>query len=170
MSGNQISGLLLLITLLLGIGHLAYYHPQLPDKVAIHFNFEGKADRFASRNVHTSMMIGLQTGVATCLVGIGYLLRLLPASLINIPNREYWLAPDRRQKSTEKLRLGLSVMAIGTQLFLIGINHITIMQNLGRPEWNWFWPLLTGYLVFVVGFCLWLAIEFRLPTDEVADE
>ena len=69
MNRNQVLGIVLLTTVMMGIAHISYYHPQLPEKVAIHFNVQGEADGFASRNVHTALMIGLQTGLAAFLMG-----------------------------------------------------------------------------------------------------
>ena len=170
MNTNQILGTVLLITVIIGIAHIAYYHPRLPEKIAIHFNAQGEADGFASRNVNTALMVGLQTGMAAFLFGIGFLIRLLPASLINVPNREYWFAPTRKQESAVKMRTGLLVMAIGTQLFLVGNNHLTVLHNLGHPGMWWFWPLFVVYLVFIVGFCIWLTAAFRLPKDASTED
>lgn len=165
MSRNPVLVTTLCVALVIGLSHVAYYHPQLPERVAIHFNAQGEPDGFASRNVHSLLMVGLQLGMAGLLVGTGFLVRVMPISMVNVPNRDYWLAPERKSESVARISRNMIGLAIGTQLFLVGMNHISTLINLGIPAMGWFWPLLGAYLVFVTGFCWWMNRSFQLPSD-----
>ena len=134
---------LAIVTLVLGLAHIAYYYPKLPDEVAIHFNGRGEADGFGSKQFHSWMMAGLQMGLLAMFIGLGFLITALPSSLINIPNREYWLSEEHKPKTIETFKSGLMIMGIGTQVFLVGINHITTLHNLGHQAMIWFWPVIT---------------------------
>ena len=165
MSRSSILVAMTILSVVLGLAHIAYYHPQLPETVATHFNGRGEADGFSSRNTHSLLMAGIQIGLTGMFFGIGYLIRIMPTNLINVPNREYWFSDERKEQTVIKIRDGMFIVAIGTQLFLIGINHVSTMYNLGKPMTGWFWPLIGLYLVFTIGFCIWMSIQFRVPSD-----
>jgi uncharacterized membrane protein len=74
-----------------------------PAQMAAHFNIEGNPDRFVSRaeffwfEIQT-MLIVLGVSVVPQLLFL-----VLPASLINLPNREYWLAEEHREETLNRL-------------------------------------------------------------------
>jgi len=93
------------------------------------------------------------------------LVRLLPDSLINLPHREYWLAPERRDETAGYLvghMLWLSCMMSGLTIVL---HQMTVEANLQAPPQlsNTTW----GYMaMFLVGLFLWIFMlvrHFRLP-------
>ena len=68
----------------------------LPQQVAAHFALDGRADHFLARDQYLALMIG-STVVATALVtGLLSTLVLRFPDLLNLPNRSFWLAPERR--------------------------------------------------------------------------
>ena len=46
--------------------------------------------------------IGLAILMPGLVVGLSYAIRFMPNALINLPRREYWLAPERRQELTAR--------------------------------------------------------------------
>lgn len=166
MNRNTILLTVLLIGWLFSIAHVAYYYPQLPDTVASHFNARGEADATTSKTAHTALMISLQTGLVVMFLGFTFGLRHLPPTLINLPHKEYWLAPERRGRTYERMGCSLLMIAIGTQIFFVAINQIVTLYNLGVPATQWFWVVFGIYMVFVIGYCIWLFISFRVPASE----
>ncbi len=152
---------------LMGVAQAAFYHVRLPDRVASHFDASGEPDGFSSKTTHTVMMIGLQLGMLLMFLVLGLCCKYLPASLINIPNREYWLAPERRPSTTTTLNTALYSLAIATQLFLMGINQLIIWHNLGFAGMasGWFWGWLGVYILGTAVMCIWLLLKFRMPTN-----
>lgn len=68
----------------------------LPELVAVHFNAAGVANGFMTREDCHSFMLTFTLGApAFIAVVTGLIPRVLPASMINIPNRAYWLAAER---------------------------------------------------------------------------
>ena len=86
---------LLAIAMIVG----AWYYPQLPDTVASHFSASGEADGWMSRGGFIIFYAALMVFLYGTFVGTGYLMRVLPDSYINVPNKNYWLAPVRREES-----------------------------------------------------------------------
>lgn len=76
---------------------------RLPDPVATHFGGSGAADAWMTRPVYTLGMLFFLVAFPLLMVGaIGGLPRLIP-NLVNLPNRHYWLGPERRRASLDYL-------------------------------------------------------------------
>jgi uncharacterized membrane protein len=73
---------------------------QLPDLVAVHFDAAGRANGFMTRAGCRDFMLLSTLGMPLLItLATGLIPRIVPASLINIPNRDYWLAPERASAS-----------------------------------------------------------------------
>jgi uncharacterized membrane protein len=126
-----------LVTLLLLFGILAASvvatYRTLPDLVASHFSAGGRPDAWMSRPANAAFTLGGAALVAALCAGPLYLTRLLPDSTINIPNRAYWLAPDRRDEAhCRMLAFGLWLAALSVGLF-IGLHLLTVRANRLQP-------------------------------------
>ena len=87
---------LLLILFVCFAGYVVVTTQHLPPRVATHFNASGHADGWMSRTSILKFTLGFGFGLPAFLVTLFGLLRYLPNSMINIPDRDYWLAPERR--------------------------------------------------------------------------
>jgi uncharacterized membrane protein len=73
---------------------------DLPAIVAVHFDAGGKPNGFTTREGCRQFMLVLTLGAPVFIVFVTALIpRLIPATMINIPNRAYWLAPERADES-----------------------------------------------------------------------
>ncbi len=133
----------------IAIAQHAYYWTALPEQVATHFGPNGHPDSWMNRTAATCMMLGLQVLMPWSLVAITYLLRFLPASLINVPNREYWLHPDRKLASLIKINRFLTAMACSMSMFIMAINHLTFKANLVAAPLN-----MTAFLLVLTLFLI----------------
>jgi Protein of unknown function (DUF1648) len=68
----------------------------LPKQMATHFDGGGMPNGWMSRNGYIRFMLAFGLGVPFFVVGLHYLLARYAGNQFNIPNREYWLAPERR--------------------------------------------------------------------------
>lgn len=151
---------------LLAIGQNAWYWTQLPERVAIHFGANGQPNSWMDRTGATMLMLVIQLVFPWFLVGIGRLTRSIPASLINIPNREYWLEGDRREHSLAFVQHFVTVIAVATSLFMIAINHLTFVANMRAQSLNLqaMLMLLVLYLIGVMLMIVAMFKRFRIPT------
>jgi len=157
---------LILLLLWGGIGFqsLAYY-AQLPPVVASHFDAAGQPNGWQSKE----MFFGIYGGVST-LMTLGFyalpvLLRRLPVSLISMPNRDYWLAPDRRQESLAALAVylhwfGNAIIGLLVATFQLAIQANLRQQNLPAES---MWTLLAAFLLFTVTWLVRLYRRFAKP-------
>lgn len=149
---------------LAAVGQNFWYWTQLPDRVATHFGINGQPDSWMYRTSATLLMLGVQLGLPSLLVGVGRLISIMPASLINIPNREYWFAAERRELSLAFMQHFLVVVGITTSLFMMAINHLTFVANTrgGSLNLQAFGIVLVLYLIGIVLLISALWRRFRI--------
>ena len=145
----------------------AYYWTVLPDEIATHFGANGQPDGWMSKGVASLMMLGIQVALPWMMVGIGYATKHIPNSAINIPNREYWLAPERRDSSLRRVQGSLTVFACWMSLFTFSINHLTFRANVAaKPlDTQLFGLAVILFLIGVAAFLVMLTRQFRVPAD-----
>lgn len=146
----------LVLVALLGVLQELLYLPHLPEEVASHFGANGQPDGFTSKWSYLSMMISMKIGMMLMLGLLGYFIRYMPASMINIPHRDYWMHPDRRAATMRDTELTLLAIGIGTGLFLNGISHLTYLANAGgtRLPMVPFAIMMAAFLAFVAVICV----------------
>lgn len=142
-------------------GCLALTQSQLPPRVATHFNGRGQPDGWMSRDAHLRSMLWFGLGFPLFVPALIYGSRFLPDRLFNIPNREYWFAPERRAETMNYFlghSLWFSSMALG---FVIGI-HFSILQANRLAHVHLSTPgMLALAGAFLAGTGLWAVTMFR---------
>jgi uncharacterized membrane protein len=140
---------------------------QLPDLVAVHFDGAGRANGFMTRAGCRDFMLLSTLGVPLLLtIGTGLLPRLLPASLINIPHRDYWLAPERARDSLVFLsEQGLWFGCI-LVVFLTAVDEMLVKANaISPPEFpsRLFVAMLILFFCAVGAWFVRMLRRFRAP-------
>ncbi len=156
---------LIVILILVSIGQSLYYWPRLPDQVASHFGVNGKPDGFSSKTTYTWSMLAVNIGVAALLVFIARALKYLPQSMINLPNKDYWLHPNRRASSLLSVELNLLGIAASTICLFIAIAYLMFDANTsddGMPT-RQLGVVIAGYVILTSGHAIWLLHKFSRP-------
>ncbi|MFM7071882.1 MAG: hypothetical protein ACKO38_08845, partial [Planctomycetota bacterium] len=86
-------------------------------------------------------------------------------ALINIPHRDYWLAPERRRESLAFLNRELAGIALAVAWFMAAVSHLSFEANIAGG------PLSTGamlgllgvYMTVVLGIVGRILWRFRAP-------
>jgi len=133
---------------MLFLGQLIFYYPQMPDPMASHFNGYGEPDGWMSKNGFFAFEIGLLFFCAALFFATTRFLTKLPDSLINMPRKDYWLAPERRAATLRVFRDKMEAFYIPVFLLLVIINQFVFRANLSRenlPPISW---LFIGAFVF----------------------
>ena len=134
-----------------------FFWGQLPDEVATHFDLNGHADGWMSKTGFISFALVLQFGLAVMMFGFGWLIKVLPTSMINIPNREYWLADERRDQTLAESQSMMGWIAAGTAVMLMVMFYLSIEANLGeekRLNATASWVCVASYLVWLLVYCV----------------
>jgi uncharacterized membrane protein len=137
---------------------VAYFDDRLPGVVATHFDATGTANGFMERPAFIAFYVGLLLFVSFVFVGIALVVRRVPAELINLPNKDYWLAPDRADDT--RAWLGREFMSFGVVvvLFLVAVMQQVFAANAqgGTPHlsggsiWLYLVAMLAAVLVLLV--------------------
>lgn len=142
----------------------ASYYPRLPDMVASHFNLAGQADGWSSKS---TLLFSYGVSVVVCvgaLLAPALFLPKVPVALINLPHKEYWLAPERRQETFSRVSVALLWFGVAVEVLLGWMFQQTIAVNLGRATGlTQMWVALAVFAVFTAGWVVWFRRQFPTP-------
>jgi uncharacterized membrane protein len=71
----------------------------LPERFATSFNFAGEPECWMDRASYMMFVSGMGSLGILAFVILGFISRFMPDKWVNIPQREYWLAPERRAQT-----------------------------------------------------------------------
>lgn len=137
---------------------------QLPPRVASHFDLGGRPDGFQSKHTFFWTSVLLDLVLLVLLLLLPLLIARVPLRSINLPNKEYWLAPERRAETLARLLTWVSWFSCASIGLLCGVFELIIRANLrGTALGYQAWLLLTSYLLFMLFSTVAMARAFRRP-------
>jgi hypothetical protein len=147
-----LSSLLCLLAVFVGFTSSA-----LPEIVASHFGATGAANGYMPRGMYRAVMLLL-------IVGVPLLLAFIPTSIagpsgtrLNIPRREYWLAPERRESTFAYIGGQARWFAALVAVFLGYVHWLVVRANRLQPPELSTAGLLAGLIAFFLLLAIWLA-------------
>jgi hypothetical protein len=158
-----------IIVLLICIFETARLWNISPGQMVAHFNIQGNPDRFVSKAEFFWFELQTMMVVIGTSIPLQLLFAFLPPNLINMPNREYWLAPERRDETIGRLN-SFSAMMFGVILLAIhAVFEISVYANLQTPIF-FNAKLMLFFMVAsfaVIGWMLFrLMASFHLPSSQ----
>lgn len=148
----------------LGALHAYVVADTLPERVASHFGPDGRADGFESRGQFFLMFAALSALAMLVLLSIPWLVRRLPRELVNLPNKSYWLTPEREGEALAKLADFSATFAVITSLLLFVVFELVLYANQhggGLPN-EIMLPLLGAYMAAVIAALVRMARAFAV--------
>jgi uncharacterized membrane protein len=137
---------------------------QLPPIVASHFDGSGAANGYTTRTGYLTLMLVMLVGVPGVMMSMRAMLRRIPARFINLPHREYWLAPERREASIDYIAASMTRFGWALIAFLAFVHWRVVEANRLQPPHlsaAWFVPALVVFMLAVV-YSVW-ALYQRFP-------
>lgn len=162
--------MMLLVTVGICLAQMVLWHSHLRDPLPAHFDGAGQVDGEMGKT-EFYLLMGFVNGIF--LIGIpllGPAMKKIPNSMINLPNREYWLAPERRDKTLRTSSHFLIATGWISGWLMIGMFHLTAEVAIGirrsiNPEFYW---VLGIYLVVLTLATVGLCLKFRKPARELS--
>ncbi len=139
----------------------------LPERVAIHFGAGGAANGWSSTNANALLMAGVDLLLFCSIYFSPWLIERIPARWISLPNRDYWLTPENKERAVKIMREMMWQFGTALFLFLFFTGLLTISANLSEPVRLNEGLLLSGLVVFLVYTGYWtiaLVRAFRIPS------
>jgi uncharacterized membrane protein len=137
-----------------------------PDQMAAHFNALGMADRYAPKIEFFTSQLKVMLAVLGISVLTEVLLLVTPATAINMPNKEYWMAPERRDIVMDRISSTMSLTFASVLLVLFVGLELSVRANLQQPAVFPFQVMLVVIaVVFISNMIIitGLARSFKLP-------
>jgi uncharacterized membrane protein len=139
---------------------------RLPERVATHFGVDGLPNGWMSRDDATTTYLAVVIGLNVLFFLIAISLGALPSSMVNIPNRDYWLAPERRDETVRRMAVRLAVFGVALSAFLIFVFQMSFQAAAeAHPSlpMSTLLPAMGVFFVFVVAWVGALVVGFRKP-------
>jgi hypothetical protein len=139
---------------------------QLPPLVASHFGAGGIANGFILHRRYVFAALFVCVAPALAIVFPVTLALRNPSARINLPNGDYWLAPERRAETVAFIRT--QMMRFGTALlvFFCYVHWLVVKANESSPPRLAGASFVSAVAVFLGFLLVWIAIHytrFRRP-------
>lgn len=155
-----------LAALVVAAAFIAATSSALPARVASHFARGGEANGWMPRESYVAFILSFALGVPLLVATlVAWLPRAFPGA-VNLPNRAYWLAPERREQTLASLAAFAWSFGAALALLLAGVHWTVVAANARTP------PRLEDAAVgallaaFAITLAVWLLawyLRFRRP-------
>jgi len=145
-------------------------HTLLPPKVATHYGNSGIPDSYMSNTYSLLLWLGTFLFLALLFFSMPYLLKKTRTEWINLPNREYWLAPERRENTIRIMSDYMYIFGSMLNGFFIVILWLTVIAHKQTPVQLSTSGMLTALALLFAATAVWLIQlfrQFRLPRSEM---
>jgi serine/threonine-protein kinase len=143
---------------------IAILWPSLPERLATHFGFSGEPNGWSTPAQFVRSTTTLLAVFGVLFVSAGWLERM-PDRLINLPNKHYWLAPERRSATMATVRDWLRWFLVLLLTFLAVTITAVLRANLSGAPRLYVDPMFAvpALLVPLLAMIGWLYWRFRTP-------
>lgn len=148
------------------------YYPSLPESVAIHFNAGGEADRWSSKDSFITYQIIILLLMILLFGLMALFVKRMPHSLINLPNKSFWLNEVNKNNTYEYLRSTLLILGTITISFLTIIFYESLNANItgtNKMSGN-FWIYFSVFLLATVFFTIRMITYFSKKNSPNKEE
>ncbi|MEM7782423.1 MAG: hypothetical protein AAF939_19925 [Planctomycetota bacterium] len=165
---KTLNRLILFATAVACVAQFGYWFGRLPDIVPSHFDDQGNVNDEMNKIGFYLLFGGMHFVFLLLFPILGWGMGKIPDEMLNIPNKEYWLAPERRESTLAINFEFLTACGWLTSWLLLGCFQLTALvattnRNTINPEFSY---LLVGYLMLIFGGVAFLFYSFRIPSSQ----
>jgi uncharacterized membrane protein len=163
MANTRLPNSIFFLLVALGAVQFFYYAPRLPEILASHFGKTGSINGWQTKTAFFSMELAIIVLATVVSFGIPRIIEAMPVSLINLPNKGFWLSPERRDQTFSYLRLWNSWFGSALLAFLLFVMELVFRANMETPprlNMAAFVPALITFAAFDTAAVLRLILHF----------
>lgn len=159
MPSARLPRILFFLLVLVALARCSHFYPLLPERMASHFDMSGLPNGWMTKALFFELYaVGVAIGVVVVFLP-ALTVAKLPASLINLPNKKYWLAPEHRDETYAFLKrsfawFGCAFLAVE----VVGL-HLAMQANLLSPP-HFSSESMSACLVVFLIWMVWWTIGF----------
>jgi uncharacterized membrane protein len=146
---------------------MAYYYPQMPQRMASHFAADGRVNGWQSRQAFFVIMFLVSAASAVVCFLAPRQIAARANARINLPNQDYWLAPEHREATMRFISATMAWFGSCLLFVLIAGTILALRANLGpdrRFNSQAMLVVLAGFLASLIGLMIGLVRHFhRVP-------
>ena len=156
-----------IIFILLALGAVIYFallYPQLPQQMASHFNAAGRPTAWMPKSVFFFFFPGISLFVLFMTLYVTKLIASKPSDKINLPNKEYWLAPERRAETIKYFETFFAWFGCALLALLISGFYLALTANLRDDhtfDYSSFYVVLGAFLAFTIVWMTRMTAHFK---------
>ncbi len=129
---------------------------ELGDPVATHFAGGLLANGWMPRDGYRTFSLSFATVLPAIVAAIvGWLPRAFPR-YVNIPHREYWLAPERSAATFASIAVHGLLLGMLLCVFMAGVHWLILQANAAVPPQLPAKPFWTMLIAFLTAFAFWI--------------
>ncbi len=161
---SRLPKLAFLLLVLFAAVHFSLLYPELPDVIASHFNAQGAPNGWQAKSGFFVALAMITLTMAIIGFAIPLIIGRLPVQLINLPNKRYWLAPERRAQTNAFLEAYFGWFACAIYFVVLVAFNYAAQSNLhpaSPPSIAWFFAALIGLAIFAIFWSRLMFTRFR---------
>jgi uncharacterized membrane protein len=168
---SKLPNAMFIFLVFLGVLQARKFAVAMPAVMATHFGTSGTANGWQSQSAFFVTEI-LLLGVCLLLAfGVPRLIESLPISMLNVPNKEFWLAPERREQTVAFFKKQFAWFGCAFLAFILVVNELVFAANQTHPRQlnnTEFVAALIAFLVFVAVWTGRLIFYFSKTKDQLS--
>ncbi|TIH15301.1 hypothetical protein D0S45_11575 [Marinifilum sp. JC120] len=168
-NGFTIPAYILTLSFLAAMWQLWHYAPMLPTEIVTKFGNGGRPQEYESSSTFINQNFLLYCFLTGSALLFRYFGIKFPDKFVNLPNREYWLAPKRKNKTYRRLTNFVYLFFASTILCSLSMTQLIIDANLylGTPFSNLTAMMfILSYCAIVCGLLIYIFRKFRITNSQ----
>ncbi|MEO6590257.1 MAG: DUF1648 domain-containing protein [Pyrinomonadaceae bacterium] len=143
--------------------HCIFYYPNLPPEMASHFDAAGRPNAYISKEKFFAFESLILLLIILEFTFLPWIIGKMPNRLINMPNKDYWFAAERRAGTLVTIQHFFEWFSASLLALFIGINQLVFRSNLnGETLSANSWLIIGAFLLFVIVWLIKFVRRFRI--------
>lgn len=155
-----------ILYLLIGVflAQIVYYYPNLPENVASHFNDLGEPNGWMARQNFVIFEGVLLLIIIFEFTLLPFFIEKMPTSLVNLPNKNYWLAAERREATFRTIKSYFEWFSVALLSLFIAVNQLVFRANINHENLlsAEIWLIIGVFFTFTIIWLIKFIRQFRL--------